>query len=253
MGKLQSLLTAAYKLLGLTGTPDGTPADDTSHGIPEGGQVRPSSGVSQTSLVIEPSRRRFLKQALGAAGIATLGASGLVDAEKLLWAPGEKLISLPPAVLLPAMTRAELDELGRSLGHSHGVDYSSRFVDEKTGMTMRLVRAYDIMQDRFIRRYDMLFGFDLPRNYKIGDTLHIRKPPRYPLLPDEQSVDMLPVTNTDIGLTSVKTYMAAVDRLEKRGILMLDRSEEFGEQEHPFNSGETDVEEWDDREWEDSE
>ena len=40
-----------------------------------------------------------------------------------------------------------------------GVDAASRSADKKTGLSIRMVRQYDINQDRFVARFDVLYGW----------------------------------------------------------------------------------------------
>lgn len=51
---------------------------------------------------IDPSRRKFLRNLLGTTGIAVVGTTIGMDLEKLLWVPGERVISVP-AVATPAI------------------------------------------------------------------------------------------------------------------------------------------------------
>lgn len=92
------------------------------------------------------TRRALLAMLAGAVGVA------VADPERLLWVPGRKLISIPPAPLVyPPLVFPEwyLDMVSR---------------DVMLGVRRQLLMA------------------DADRQYKIGNTLQLRRPPRWEVL-----------------------------------------------------------------------
>lgn len=138
------------------------------------------------------SRRTFFRRAVKAAAVVAAAATGVIDPEELLWTPTKKIFT-PPAGGWPRGAFAPGSVVGVDYGYGESwsmlqedigpvderimrdaakqlaeqVDRDilslyaaphAKLVNRDPGLSIRMMRHYDINSDRFPARLDVLYG-----------------------------------------------------------------------------------------------
>lgn len=143
--------------------------------------------VEPLPLIQSLDRRKFFKSMITAAGIVT--ASRIlpdIDIDKLLWMPGEKIISAPydpTPISLDKWYGVDLEFTESDLALKEAeigfLNRDNHFITVDMITREALKVLADNLQVKGIGSYDQYIHQFAPLDAKIGHTTNVRKPPRY--------------------------------------------------------------------------